>query len=178
MLRGPDAIMTRPRPHRNRPSPSRVRAAAKPTKALVYDLGGALPYLLARAGSRMGLAFTQELKPFGLTLTEWRVCVALHYQDHQRLSDLATHTSTDASTLSRIVDGLIRRDLVLRERAPSDARALSLVLSPAGVALTERIIPLAQLYERVALVGIEPEDAALLRRLLARVYDNIATLER
>src|SRR5438034_8070483 len=85
-----------------------------------HDLARALPYLIARAGTRMGQAFSKELKRFHLSLTEWRVCVALHHQPHQRLSELASHTSTEPSTLSRVVDGLLQRGLLVRDRSGED----------------------------------------------------------
>src|ERR1700751_2846033 len=43
------------------------------------DLEQAIPFLLTRAGSRMGNAFAKALKRFGLHLSEWRVCASLLY---------------------------------------------------------------------------------------------------
>src|SRR5262245_58647374 len=54
-----------------------------------HQLERAMPYLLARAGERMGNTFSKELRPFKLTLNEWRTCVALHLEAHQRLSEIA-----------------------------------------------------------------------------------------
>ena len=142
-----------------------------------HDLERAIPYLLARAGMRMEQSFSRELKPFNLTLTEWRVCVSLHNKAHQRLSQLALHTSSDASTLSRAADGLLRRGLLIRDRSEDDARALALSLTPDGIALTERIIPLAQLYENVALSDFTPAQAELLRDMLRRVYSSLAAVD-
>jgi DNA-binding MarR family transcriptional regulator len=143
-----------------------------------HDLERAIPYLLARAGTRMGQSFSKELKRFELSLTEWRVCVALHHKAHQRLTELASHTSTEPSTLSRVVDGLLQRGLLLRDRSGDDARALALYLTECGIALTERIIPLAQLYERVSLAGLTTAQADALRDMLRKVYDNMALLDR
>lgn len=126
----------------------------------------------------MGQSFTEELKHFDLTLTEWRVCASLHHKAHQRLSELAANTSTEASTLSRTVDGLMTRGLLVRDRSGDDARALALSLTAEGVALTERIVPLAQLYERVTLAGMSASDAEQLRDTLIRLYDNMATLDK
>ena len=150
----------------------------KAGEGLPHKLDEAIPYLLARAGERMGAAFTREIRPFGLTLNEWRVCVALHFKAHQRLSDLVGLTSTDASTLSRVLDGLIKRGLAQRDRSAVDARAVALSLTREGVALTEKVIPIAQLYERVALSGISDDDAQRLRSLLRRLYDNVGILDR
>ncbi|MDR6535242.1 MarR family transcriptional regulator [Variovorax soli] len=146
-------------------------------KATQHDLERAIPYLLARAGTRMGQSFSRELKQFKLSLTEWRVCVALHHQAHQRLSDLALHTSTEPSTLSRVVDGLLQRGVLVRDRSDADARALALSLTEAGRDLTLRIIPLAQVYERVSLSGLSPAQADSLRDMLRMVYDNLAVLD-
>lgn len=166
-----------------RPVPTRKRAPESGAKAVpvigdgaVHDLEMSVPYLIARAGMTTGLAFSAELKQFGLTLTEWRVCAALRHVPHQRLSDLAKNTSSDGSTLSRTVDGMLQKGLLVRERSADDARALALALTPEGNALAERVIPLARLYERVALAGIEPQQVELLRSLLHRIYDNMVTL--
>ncbi len=97
---------------------------------------------------------------------------------HQRLSDLANHTSSDISALSRVVGGLIKRGLAQRDRSSEDARAIAVSLTAEGIVLTEKIIPLAQVYERVALAGITDEEATLLRHLLRKIYDNINILDR
>lgn len=156
-----------------------MRAAnGAPSGAIDHDLERAIPYLLARAGMRMGQAFSKELKPFDLSLTEWRVCVALQHQAQQRLSELAAHTATEPSTLSRVVDGLLQRGLLVRERSDEDARALALNLTAEGRDLTQRIIPLAQLYERVSLAGLTSAQTEALRDMLRSIYDNLAVLDR
>lgn len=151
---------------------------ANASTSLDHDLEQALPYLIARAGTRMGQAFSKELKRFQLTLTEWRVCVALHHKPHQRLSDLAMHTSTEPSTLSRVVEGLLQRGLLVRDKSEEDGRAVALSLTDPGRDLTLRIIPLAQLYERVSLSGLSSAQADALRDMLRLVYDNLAVLDR
>lgn len=125
----------------------------------------------------MGQAFTKQLRQFELTLTEWRVCASLHKQPHQRLSTLASGTSTEPSTLSRVVEALMRRGLLLRDRSDQDGRAVALSLTPAGNALTERVIPLADVYERVAMSGFTPAQVQTIRDLLRRIYDNMAPLD-
>ncbi|HSV50917.1 MAG TPA: MarR family transcriptional regulator [Burkholderiaceae bacterium] len=127
---------------------------------------------------RMGQAFSKELRRFALSLTEWRVCAALHHTPHQRLAELAAHTSAEPSTLSRTVEGLLQRGLLIRERSGDDARALALSLTSDGDALAQRIIPLAQLYDRVALSGISATHVDLLRDMLRRIYSNMETLDK
>jgi DNA-binding MarR family transcriptional regulator len=141
-----------------------------------HDLQESIPYLLARAGIRTGQAFSLELKQHKLTLNEWRVCATLRHQPSQRIGEVAQHTSIDASTLSRLIDAMIKRKLVVRERDSVDARARSLHLTPKGEEVVDRVIPLAQLYERVALAGMSRDEAQALRGFLARIYDNMDML--
>ncbi|MFT3666428.1 MarR family winged helix-turn-helix transcriptional regulator [Piscinibacter sp.] len=155
-----------------------IKPSANDDAPVDLDLEDSLPYLIARAGMRMGLAFTGELKQFGLTLTEWRACVALLHQPGQRLLELSAHTSADVSTLSRNVDSLIRRGLLSRDRSSQDARAVALSLTPQGLDVTRRIVPLAQLYERVATAGISPAQLQTLRDQLRLIYQNLALLEQ
>lgn len=158
-----------------------AKTSVKPTLSsgpvLNQDLQNSIPYLIARAGVRMGQSFTRELRKFDMTLTEWRVCSSLSHTPHQRLSELALNTSTEPSTLSRVVDGLMQRGLLIRERSDGDARALALCLTPEGINITQRLIPIAQLYERVSLNGFSSTQADQLRDMLKLLYDNMAPLD-
>ncbi|MFM0287202.1 MarR family winged helix-turn-helix transcriptional regulator [Paraburkholderia megapolitana] len=138
-----------------------------------HDLERAVPYLVARAGSRMGNAFSRALKPYGLSLSEWRVCASLGHMPHQRLSELVPRACVDQSALSRIVDRLIEQGLVSREKSSDDGRAVQLALTRKGTDLTSEIVPLAQRYETVALNCFSTAEAEMLRELLARLFHNV-----
>jgi DNA-binding MarR family transcriptional regulator len=157
--------------------PSRGAELVAAPPPLDFDMDHAVPALVARAGMRMGQAFSKQLKAFDLNLAEWRVCASLHHRPHQRLSELAQNTAAEPSTLSRTVDSLMQRKVLVRDRSGEDGRALALSLTAEGVALTERIIPLAHLYERVAVAGISKQQVEQLKEMLRRVYDNMALLD-
>ena len=125
----------------------------------------------------MGNAFSKALKPFGLSLSEWRVCASLGHKPGQTLSELVTHASVDMSALSRIVDRLVQQGLVRRAKSESDGRAVSLSLTREGATLAREIAPLAKHYEKVALTGFSSQEIDVLRRLLAQLYDNAEPLE-
>ena len=137
-----------------------------------HDLEKAIPFLLARAGARMGNAFSKALKPYGISLSEWRVCASLQHFPNQAMSELAAHIAADLSALSRIIDRLVTLDLVVREKCGADGRAVRLVLSSKGKVLTQRIVPLAQSYEAIALTGFSATEVKTLRAMLLRLYTN------
>ena len=137
-----------------------------------------LPYLLNRAGARLAAAFNAEMRQFGASLQVWRVLAALREQDGRRMGDLSKTTSIEVSTLTRLVDNMEKDGLVARRREAGDARAIALHVTPAGRRLTQRIVPIAERYEAVALKGFTAGEAEVLKKALRRLYDNMDELER
>jgi DNA-binding MarR family transcriptional regulator len=136
-----------------------------------------LPYLLNRAGLRIGLMFSRDIEPFGVTLPMWRVMIELWHHGDRRLGELSERTSIDISTLSRLLVGMQRKQLIVRRRSGLDGRALSLTLTGRGIELTQRIVPLARRYEEIAMQGMSEMDVAALKRLLETVYRNLAAAD-
>jgi DNA-binding MarR family transcriptional regulator len=136
-----------------------------------------LPYLLNRAGARIAISFGEEIRPLGATLQIWRVLAALHERDDRRMGDLALTTSIEMSTLTRLVDSMEKKGLVARRRDPEDARVVVLHVAPAGRRLTQRLLPIAERYERVALQGFTAKEADQLKAALCRLFDNMAGLK-
>ena len=132
-----------------------------------------LPYLLNRAGARIATAFNDEVRPLGATLQIWRVLAALREQDGRRMGDLSDTTSIEVSTLTRLVDSMEQKGLVARRRDANDARAILLHVAPAGRRLTQRILPIAERYEAVALAGFTAGEAEVLKAALRRLYANM-----
>jgi MarR family transcriptional regulator, organic hydroperoxide resistance regulator len=133
-----------------------------------------LPYLVNRVGTIMADQFGAEtLAPHGLSIALWRVLAVLAAEGRQRQIDLADLTSIDASTLSRIVTRLVRLGLVTRARSASSNREVAVALSAKGSALVARLIPPARDIEADAGAGISPEELAVVKRCLRRMYGNM-----
>lgn len=137
------------------------------------DLQDFLPYLLNRAGLRVGVMFSRDIEPLGVTLPMWRVLIELWNSGDCRLGELSERTSIDMSTLSRLLVSMQRRNLIVRRRSGLDGRALSLTLTPRGLGLAEKILPNAVRYEDAAIDGITAREVATLKNLLKRVYLNL-----
>ena len=137
-----------------------------------------LPYLLNRAGLRIGLMFSRDIESFDVTLPMWRVLIELWHNGDHRLGELAERTSIDLSTLSRLLVVMQRRNLIVRRRSGLDGRALSLTLTQRGLELTEKIAPYAIRYEDVAMRGMSEADVQRLKQLLKTVYLNLEAAAR
>jgi len=149
----------------------------------MFDLSVYLPYLLNRAGSRIAESFSEKLKAeHDLTLPMWRVLASLNHRDGQRVGELASMTTIEVSTLSRLLGTMQRRGLVERRRpalhaVDGDARTVAIHATGAGQALTARLIPEALHYEATALTGFTGDEAEMLKRMLRRLFENMDRLE-
>jgi MarR family transcriptional regulator, organic hydroperoxide resistance regulator len=138
------------------------------------DLGDYLPYLVNRVGTIIADQFGEEaLAEHGLSIAMWRVMAVLASTGGQRQIDLADLTSTDASTLSRLVSRLMRMGLVTRARSASSNREVAVALSAKGNTLVARLIPIARQFERDAIAGLPPQELMVLKRCLRRMYANM-----
>ncbi len=146
------------------------------TLGVNHRLEKAVPFLLARAGARMGNAFSKALKPYGISLIEWRICASLQHTPSQALTELAAHIAADLSAMSRTVDRLVALDLVAREKCATDGRVVRIALNANGKRLTQEITPLAQHYEAVALSDFSASEIKTLRSMLLRLYKNTTPL--
>jgi DNA-binding MarR family transcriptional regulator len=148
-----------------------TRPLQRPPK---LDLDDFLPYLVNRVGMIVAEQFGDEsLAEHRLSIAMWRIMAVLASTGGQRQIDLADLTSIDASTLSRIVTRLVRMGLVARTRSVSSNREVVVSLSAKGGALTARLIPLAYEFEADAIAGLPPEELAVLKRCLRRMYANM-----
>ena len=98
------------------------------------------------------------------------VWTGLH--DEVRPSDLKELLFTDDAGVSRLIDRLVKKSLIVRRGHRSDARAHTLVLTSAGRALFHRLRRHARLANRALLDGLSPTEVARLRALLMRVSEN------
>jgi DNA-binding MarR family transcriptional regulator len=137
-----------------------------------------LPYLLNRAGSKIATCFGEDVRPLGASLQMWRVLAALREEDGRRMSDLARITSIEVSTLTRLVDNMEKKGFVIRRRSGKDARVVTLDVTPPGRALTRKILPIAERYEKVALEGFSSAEAATLKTALRRLFGNMDGLRQ
>jgi len=141
------------------------------------DLDDYLPYLLNRAGAKIADAFGKVTRQHGISLQMWRVLAALNQQDGQSVGSLAATTSIEKSTLSRLLDQMQKKRLLLRRRHSDDQRSISIHRTPAAAAITEKLIPVALAYESKALMGLTRGEEKTLKAMLRRLYRNLDALE-
>ena len=125
----------------------------------------------------MGELFSRRIAPFGVTLPMYRVMAALRENGDQRLSDLATVTTAEISTLSRLVGEMKRKGLVTRSRLEDNGRTVAINLTPKGKLLVEELMPIAVHFEDVAVRNFSSEEVSRLKIVFREIYESLGSIE-
>lgn len=80
-----------------------------------------------------------SLDEVALTLEHWRIMAVLHEQPGLGMTSLAELAVVPNATLTRHVDKLVERGMVVRRVDPDDKRRVVAALSPLGARLTTRL---------------------------------------
>ncbi|WP_250516285.1 MarR family transcriptional regulator [Caballeronia sp. INDeC2] len=144
-----------------------------PTERTDHDLDHSVGYLLNRAASIIAARFSDDLKAHNINLQTWRVLAALRHEDHQTLSDLASHTGSELSYLSRAVGALESKGYVQRSESPSDRRNIHLSITRSGAAIVAELAPRAWQIERMSVKGVTAHELAITLKTLRAVYSNL-----
>lgn len=93
----------------------------------------------------------------GVTFTQFYILQLIAKHDTLALSDLHNFLSVEKSTSTRLIDPLVKRELVIREKSLCDCRAINLRLSEKGKVIHKELwITFNSLLEKIT-DGI-PED--------------------
>jgi DNA-binding MarR family transcriptional regulator len=109
-------------------------------------------------------------REFGVSLWEWRTIALLGAADEAlSLGHLARAAGIDKSQMSRVVSGLARRRIVLREAHPGDGRGVHLTLTRSGHKLYDHLIRAAGERDRAFRSCLSAREKDVFDKVLAKL---------
>ena len=122
---------------------------------------GSLADILMRAGQSVTQDLDGLLRPLDLSLVQWRVLDSLSDGKGRTMSGLSARSAIQISALSKLVDRMVVRSLVLRKQSERDQRAVIVMASDFGLEAYRKSLPAIRAYEaRLAerLAGFDEEQ--------------------
>ena len=110
-----------------------------------------------------------------VTIVQWRILTCLWREDGQRQQDLADVVRKDKTSITRLIDGMEKRDLVVRIPDRLDRRQKLIYLTDKGKRLREELMQIVQSTSLGAQEGIKPEHLDVFRDVLAKLRDNLSS---
>lgn len=134
-----------------------------------------LLFLLATASASASAEFHGIARKAGLRVPEWRVLACLWDEDGQMVTHLAQLSLMEQSRLTRVVEKMVERGLVMRQGDDGDRRRVRVWLTEEGRALAGRMVGEARDHEARLLALLGPRDGERLKALLKRLHGEIAS---
>jgi len=143
----------------------------KTTHYRVKDFRGeiCIGYLISRAYAMNRAQLEAEFDGEDISFTQWRVLMCLRDDIANTCADISRELAHDKGSMTRIVDQLEERGFIRRERDKDDRRLVFLILTAAGRAAVNRLVPKLVNYYNDLLEGFSPQEVQLLTQLLTRL---------
>lgn len=122
---------------------------------------------------RRSLVQRFEAEGLDVSAEEWAVLLILQSVSDLTATELSDRSMRDKTTITRTLDRLERKGLVLRLRDTKDRRSVRLSLSPMGQAVFEELARIAQGLIKQTLAGIAPEDVEQALTVMKRMAANL-----
>lgn len=144
-----------------------------------YRREDSLGWLLRKLKQSIVHQAGRQLGDHGLTHAQWGVLMVLRFgSNHCTTTALCRELDADAGALSRLLDRLEAKGLVLRERLAEDRRVVQVSLTDAGFAASDQLPALLSDVFNAHLKGFSHAEWQLLLSMLRRMIDNGEALRR
>ena len=144
----------------------------RPEGLTIRDL---LSYRIHQVSSQMSRSAALQYRThFDVSLGEWRALALLGAGVALSLNELARAADLDKAQMSRIIAGLIKRDLIARDEGSTRGQTVRLALTRKGQALYRRLIEAAVKRNNAFLACLTPNE----RKVLDEALVKLSTLAR
>jgi MarR family transcriptional regulator for hemolysin len=133
-----------------------------------------LGLLLSQTAKRLSRAFDDALAAVGGSLPTWLILMSLMREGKLSHGELARRVGIRGPTLTHHLDAMADQRLVLRERLPDNRRVQVASLTPAGVAMFNRLRSAAAAHDKRIRSAFSDTELSQMRTFLSRLAKDFA----
>lgn len=125
--------------------------------------------VLSRAYRAIVACDQQDVRRYGLNLTEFAVLELLYHKGPHPLQQIGRKILITTGTITYVIDKLEKKGLLFRQPCDNDQRKIYAVLTDEGYSLLQRIFPEHDKALADVLGGLTAEEQELATRLLKKL---------
>lgn len=115
----------------------------------------------------------KNLKPFNITASEVPVLMPLYHHDGTTQEELVVHTCLDKSAVTRILQGLIKKGYVTKEKDAHDLRCNRIYLTPSAFSIQNEVYGVLDDLNDVIMQSFDEKERIETYDLLEFMVENI-----
>lgn len=132
-------------------------------------------FLTGKAYTALSRRLQKNLRGAGLDITseQWSILYALWEEEGLTQQELAQRTFREKTAITRLIDNLVRSDLVIRVADKGDRRTNLIYLTKVGRQLKTVCMEQANQTLHEALAGVDTPHIHIAKDTLKKVYENL-----
>jgi DNA-binding MarR family transcriptional regulator len=112
---------------------------------------------------------------YNITVEQWQVLINLNNTNHQFHQQLAENTFKEKSTITRLLDGLEKKNLIKRVSDAVDRRQKRIRITTRGKSLLNKLKPFAHEVQSRALKDVDLKQMKICQDILLKIYNNVTS---
>jgi DNA-binding MarR family transcriptional regulator len=158
---------------------SRGPADQQPTQEILHHWREAVPndrlaHLVKDATRALVRALQMRLAEHDVSFGHWTFLRILWEHDGLTQRELSGQAGVMEPTTFSALKAMEQLGYVERRQLPDNRKNIYVFLTARGRALKEKLVPLAEEVNRIAVAGLDPDEVSKTRRLLLAVIENVA----
>lgn len=113
-----------------------------------------------------------------ITVDQWLVLNVIQESPALGQTEIAERVFKDQASVARIIDLLVKKELLVQRASQHDRRRVDRTITPQGRALLEAVTPIVAQYRSTALQGLSEPAIEQLRQTLEAIYANCEAGEK
>ncbi|MDV2683752.1 MarR family transcriptional regulator [Alkalihalophilus lindianensis] len=136
-----------------------------------YQLDDSLGFLVAMAGRALMNQLQRNITESGYDVTteHWTILVQLWEQEGLSQYELAQRTGKDQPSMSRLIQNMLKRELIVRVADTKDARCKRIYLTEHGKQLRSQLVSIVEETLDQATKDVSEEELLVTKSVLKRV---------
>lgn len=137
-----------------------------------FVIDESIGYLVKRVRSMLSMAVEREIAEHDVTYEQWGVLLMIMTQRGDTAAVLARGMECDTGSMTRMLDRLEAKELIVRTRSTDDRRRVQLELTASGKRLAERLVAAIVKVLNKHLHGFSVDELELFKGFLRRMLAN------
>lgn len=108
-----------------------------------------------------------------ITVEQWRILFYLWNEDGINQQELAKRASKEKSTITRQIEGLVKKELVIKQKGGIDKRDKLIYLTENGKKIETEALSVAWNITQKAEKGIEEQELLIFKKVLQQILENV-----
>jgi len=140
--------------------------------AVKTDLPG---FIIERTAKKMKLSFSRILSNLnaGITVDQWVILAILNHKNGISQNEICEEVFKDAPTVTRILDILETKEMVMRKADSGDRRRFKIYLTENGQTIVKKYMKEVKIFREKSYHSLSSEQLTQLQIILDKIYSNL-----